>query len=176
MTPLPPGGDAASFDEPIAMLVACHVRMRKQLATLTRLERHLPEHGCDADARVAARAILRYFDSAAVHHHEDEEDSVMPRILARVPEARVLAARLAREHESLGEQWRRLRPLLSGIAAGQRAVLSPRMVLDVAAAYDAHIASEEAEFIPLAYDVLSADELRVIGQEMAGRRGVAIPV
>ena len=173
MTPILPGGDAASFDEPLAMLVACHGRMRKQLATLARLEHHLPEHGCDTDARTAARAILRYFDSAAVHHHEDEEDSVMPRILARVPESRAVAARLAREHEELERQWRRLRPLLSGIAAGQRAVLSPRMVLDVTGAYDAHLASEEAELIPLAADVLTPDELRAIGREMATRRGVA---
>ena len=175
MTPSLQGGDAASFDEPLAMLVACHARMRKQLATLARLERHLPEHGCDADARAAARAILRYFDSAAVHHHEDEEDSVMPRILARVPEARALATRLAREHEELAERWRHLRPALSGIAAGQRAVLSPRTVLDATAAYDAHMALEEAELIPLAADVLSPDELRAIGREMAGRRGVAVP-
>lgn len=176
MTPLPPGGDSASFDEPLAMLVACHARMRKQLATLARLERHLPEHGCDPDSRSAARAILRYFDSAAVHHHEDEEDSLMPRILARVPEARIVAARLAREHEELAEQWRHLRPLLSGIAAGQRAVLSPRMVLDVTGAYEAHLASEEAELIPLAADVLTPDELRAIGREMATRRGVTVAV
>jgi hypothetical protein len=174
MTPLLPGSDVASFDDPLAMLVACHDRMRKQLATLARLERHLPEHGCDNDSRTAARAILRYFDSAAVHHHEDEEDSVMPRILARVPEARTVAARLAREHEDLEGQWRRLRPLLSGIAAGQRAVLPPRMVLEVADAYDAHLKSEEAELIPLAADVLTPDELRAIGREMATRRGVTV--
>ena len=174
MTTILPGGDAASFDEPLAMLVACHARMRKQLATLAKLERHLPEHGCDSDARAAARAILRYFDSAAVHHHEDEEDSLMPRILARVPEARTIASRLAREHEALADQWRPLRPLLSGIAAGQRAVLSPKMVLEVTAAYDAHLAAEEAELIPLAYDVLSPDELREIGREMATRRGVTV--
>jgi hypothetical protein len=124
----------------------------------------------------AARAILRYFDSAAVHHHEDEEDSLMPRILARVPEARTCASRLAREHEELAEQWRPLRPLLSGIAAGQRAVLSPKMVLDVTGAYEAHLASEEAELIPLAADVLTPDELRAIGREMATRRGVTVAV
>ena len=176
MNPSLQGGDAATFDDPLAMLVACHGRMRKQLATLARLEQHLPEHGCDNDSRTAARAILRYFDSAAVHHHEDEEDSVMPRILARVPEARTVAARLAREHEDLEGRWRRLRPLLSGIASGQRAVLSPRMVLDVAGAYDAHLKSEEAELFPLAADVLTPDEFRAIGREMATRRGVTVAV
>jgi len=100
----------------------------------------------------------------------------MPRILARVPEARTVAARLAREHEELEGQWRRLRPLLSGIAAGQRAVLSPRMVREVAGAYDAHLTAEEAELIPLAADVLTPEDLREIGREMATRRGVTVAV
>jgi hemerythrin-like domain-containing protein len=174
MNPSLPGGDAATFDDPLAMLLACHGRMRKQLATLARLERHLPGHGHDADARAAARAILRYFDSAAVHHHEDEELSVMPRLLARVPEARALQTRLARDHGVLAEQWRRLRPLLCGIAAGQRAVLPPKLVIEVTDAYDVHIDFEEAELVPLAQDVLGPDEIAAIGREMAARRGVAV--
>lgn len=170
-----PGADAATFDDPLAMLVACHGRIRKQLATLARLQSHLPEHGHDADARAAARAIMRYFDSAAVHHHEDEEASLLPRLLARVPETRALASRLVAEHRALAESWRRLRPLLSGIASGQRAVLPPKLVFEVTEAYEAHIAIEEAELIPLAQDVLSPDEIAAIGREMAGRRNVAIP-
>jgi hemerythrin-like domain-containing protein len=171
MNPLLPT-DAATFDDPLAMLVACHGRIRKQLATLGRLERHLPEHGHDADARAAARAILRYFDSAAVHHHEDEEASLLPRLVARVPEARALAPRLLAEHRELAERWRTLRPLLSGIAAGQRAVMPPRLVLEITAAYESHIAIVEAELIPLAQDVLPPDEIAAIGREMAQRRGV----
>lgn len=169
-----PGGEAATFDDPLAMLSACHLRIRKQLATLARLERHLPEHGHDDDARAAARAILRYFDTAAVHHHEDEESSLLPRLVGRVPEARVLSERLLREHGELAERWRRLRPLLSGIAAGQRAVLPPKLVHEIATAYHAHIEIEESELIPLARKALSADEIATIGREMAGRRGVAV--
>ena len=172
--PMLPGGDAATFDDPLAMLAACHVRIRKQLATLARLERHLPEHGHDDDARAAARAILRYFDTAAIHHHEDEEASLLPRLLARAPEARVLSERLLREHGELADRWRRLRPLLSGIAAGRRAVLPQKLVHEIAAAYHAHIEIEESELIPLAQEVLSADQGATICREMAGPRGVAI--
>ena len=172
MSTLLPGADAATFDDPLAMLVACHGRIRKQLATLRRLERHLPEHGHDADARAAARAILRYFDSAAVHHHEDEEASLLPRLVARAPKASALSSRLFAEHRELAERWRKLRPLLSGIASGQRAVLPPRLVLDITDAYESHIAVEEADLIPLARDVLPPDEIAAIGQEMARRRGV----
>ena len=101
----PFGGKSASFDDPLAMLSACHERIRRQLDTLSRLERHLPEHGCDTDARVAARAILRYFDAAAPHHHEDEEVDVFPRVVARAPECAALVARLEEEHAALAANW-----------------------------------------------------------------------
>ncbi|HET9339041.1 MAG TPA: hemerythrin domain-containing protein [Casimicrobiaceae bacterium] len=175
MNTLLPGTDAATFDDPLAMLLACHERIRKQLATLARLERHLPGHGHDADARAAARAIMRYFDSAAVHHHEDEEASLLPRVLARAPEAREVSSRLVAEHRELAGRWRKLRPLLSGIASGQRAVLPPRLVHEITRAYESHIAIEEGTLIPLAQDVLPPDEIAAIGREMAARRGVAPP-
>jgi hemerythrin-like domain-containing protein len=170
---LPTAGESATFDDPVEMLLVCHAKLRKQLATLARLERHLPEHGHDADARTAARAILRYFDSAAVHHHEDEEASLLPRVVAHAPDARALSARLRLEHTALAERWRTLRPLLSGIATGQRAVLPPKLVREFAAAYDAHLEIEETLLIPLAQDLLGADEFAAIGREMADRRGVA---
>ncbi len=169
----PFGGAAASFDDPLAMLSACHGRIRRQLDTLARLERHLPEHGCDTDARAAARAIIRYFDLAAPHHHEDEEVDVFPRVVARAPEAADLVARLEDDHRTLAANWRHLRPLLAGIAAGQRAVLPPRLVRDATLAYDAHIETEENELIPLARDVLRVEEIAAIGKAMAARRGVA---
>ena len=71
---------APSFDDPLGMMAACHRRIERQLATLSRLQRHLPENGCDADARAAARGILRYFDAAAPNHHADEEESLFPRL------------------------------------------------------------------------------------------------
>src|SRR5512133_3919118 len=134
------GHTAPSFDDPLGMLRACHRRIEKQLATLDRLQRHLPEHGHDDDARNAARAILRYFDTAAVNHHADEEHSIFPRLaLAAAAEAKALTADLERQHRDLAEQWAHLRPLLVGIAAGQRANLAPRDVTALREAYAQHI-------------------------------------
>jgi hypothetical protein len=45
---------APGFDDPLGMLVACHRRIERELITLGRLQRHLPEHGCDDAARAAA--------------------------------------------------------------------------------------------------------------------------
>jgi hypothetical protein len=64
-----------------------------------------------------------------------------------------------------------LRPLLAGIAAGNRANLSPKQVDDLRAAYAAHIAREESELIPLAARVLDDAAFDAIGLEMATRRG-----
>ena len=73
------GEPAAGFDDPLALIAGCHARIRRQLATMLRLARHLPGHGHDDDARAAARALLRYFDTAGALHHEDEEASLLPR-------------------------------------------------------------------------------------------------
>ena len=163
---------APGFDDPLGMLAACHGRIGRQLATLDRLQRHLPEHGCDVDARAAARGILKYFDTAAPNHHADEEASVFPRLRKAMPgRADALLADLEREHATLALHWRRLRPLLAGIAAGARANLSPKQVADVRAAYAAHIAREEGELIPLAARAFDTPALTAIGNEMAARRG-----
>lgn len=167
------GQTAPSYDDPLGMIRACHRRIERQLATLDRLQRHLPEHGCDDDARAAARAILRYFDTSAVHHHADEEESLFPRLAAAAGhEAQAIAAELERDHEVLAERWARLRPLLVGIASGQRAVLAPKDVTDMREAYDRHIVREETELLPIASAQLGAAALKEIGQEMAARRNV----
>ena len=163
------GHAAPGFDDPVGMLRACHRRMERQLGTLVRLRRHLPENHADGDARHAATAILRYFDTAAVNHHADEEDSLFPRLHASAPDTDPLLAALAGDHMKLAARWARLRPLLAAIAAGSGAHLPVKDVEEFCAAYAAHIACEEAELLPRAA-ALPAAELAAIGAEMAARR------
>ena len=164
---------APSFDDPLGMLHACHRRIERHLGTLIRLQRYLSEHGCDGDARLAARNLLRYFDSAAPNHHADEEASVFPR-LAQLQTAEVeeLLAALANDHEAINSSWRKLRPLIVAIAAGQRANLPPKVVADAAAAYEAHIEQEENDLLPLAERTFDPATIAAIGREMAERRAV----
>jgi hemerythrin-like domain-containing protein len=172
-TDLLSGHAAPSFDDPVGMLSACHRRIEKQLATLDRLQRHLHEHGCDDDARAAARAILRYFDTAAVNHHADEEKSVFPRLVERGGgHARAIVSALEDEHRSLAAQWARLRPLLAGIAAGRRANLVPHDVVMLRETYEHHIALEESELLPMALRLLDDATIKAIGNEMAARRDI----
>jgi pyridoxamine 5'-phosphate oxidase len=169
-TLLPP--PAPSFDDPIGMLVACHVRMRRQLATLERLERHVPEHGADEEARAAAAAILKYFDHAGQNHHADEDCSVLPRVLERAPDLAGVIAGIGTDHAVLEGHWGILRPLLRAIAEGREEGLPPELVRTVCEGYVAHLDHEEAHLFPAALKCLDADALARIGREFAARRGI----
>ena len=74
----------------------------------------------------------------------------------------------------LGRLWRELRPYLAAIAAGMRSVLPPALVRRLCTAYLAHLDMEETKLLPFAAQRLDPTMLATIGQEMAGRRGVAM--
>ncbi len=176
MSLLPGDPPAPSFDHPLEMLRACHGRIRAQCATLRKLHRHLPRHCCDAQARQAAQAILRYFDTAGRHHHGDEEQDLFPALLATSSdEARDLVSRLLHEHEGMEAAWQRLHPLLKEIADGNAATLGEGTVEDFIGAYERHIELENGSLLPLAARLLEPASLEVIGRNMAARRGASFP-
>lgn len=166
-------GDAAAptFDDPLEMLRACHGRIQSQCGTLKKLLAHLPQHGCDTQAQQAARAILRYFDSAGRHHHDDEEKNLFPLLLATSSdEAHTLVARLLGEHQVMDAAWLRLRSDLTGIADDTSARLDAVAVEHFIAVYDRHIALENSQLLPLAEKLLSVTQLETLGKSMAARR------
>ena len=163
---------APGFDDPIGVLRACHRRMERQLATLSRLCRHLPENHADADARTAAAAIMRYFDTAAANHHADEEATLLPRLRGARPDLAGLCSEIERDHVALGERWQRLRPRLAAVAVGRSGFLPLREVEAFRADYAAHIAKEEATLLPRAKEALDEAMLAEIGEEMAARRNL----
>ena len=165
------------FSRPIEALKACHERLQSQCAALRGLVDQIGDPGCDAQAQQAA-GVMRYFDTAARHHHADEEEDLLPRMMAQASMDRGLrltrlVADLAREHHEMDWAWKRLRPVLQEIAAGDRAVLDPRAVNRFAQLYTAHIALEEASVFPLAEMLLSREDFAEIGASMAQRRGGA---
>jgi hemerythrin-like domain-containing protein len=164
---------APGFDDPLGMLYACHRRMERQLASLDRLRRHLAEHHADTEARVAARAILRYFDMAAPNHHDDEEASLFPRLVGAAPEIATATAHLQREHRHLEAHYAKLRPLLAAIATGNGAFLPTKGVAAFCDAYRRHLRREEDDLLAVAAELLDADALAAIGGEMAQRRNTA---
>jgi len=167
------GAAAPGFDRPLAVLAACHGRIAKQCDTLEKLLAHLPAHGADAQAQQAARAVLAYFDTAAVQHHDDEERNLFP-LLERVGASGAcdLVELLTHEHDALALLWRRLRVLLQQIETGATATLDEALARRFISLNRSHLEFENTRVLPLAHQVLGAAEIERLGRAMAARRGV----
>ncbi|MFB9245290.1 pyridoxamine 5'-phosphate oxidase [Massilia antarctica] len=168
---------APGFDQPIAVLKHCHDRIRKQLATLEKLLPHLASHGADDEARQAARAVMKYFDQAAPLHHEDEEQNLVPMLLASASgaDAELLAQlvpAILDEHRQMDGMWQELHEQLSAIADGSAAVLRAHDVQRFAETYRAHMEREESHIAPMAKRLFSAAQMASLGQAMQQRRGI----
>jgi iron-sulfur cluster repair protein YtfE (RIC family) len=177
---------AAGFDEPFAMLAACHDRVRRSLALLQRLEQHLVRLGGADDAAAGAAAdVLRYFDRAAPAHHEDEERHVLPALRASGDGAMAeLADRLHAEHEKMAAAWALVRPGLHALAAPGSAAWPAEPAAQqaefehwrrFAALYAGHLEAEDGLAFPRAAARLAPAAQQAMGREMAERRGVAAP-
>jgi hemerythrin-like domain-containing protein len=165
---------AAGFDAPFEMLAACHERVERSLRLLERIAAHLPVHGADAQAQDAARDVLRYFDVAAPHHHEDEERHVLPALRATGHAA--VAARIVADHGLMAQAWAALRADLQAVCNGDAdAATSPAGVQrwrDFAALYRRHVELEDRAAFPAAQSALDPAAQLAMGDEMAHRRGV----
>lgn len=167
----------AGFDEPFAMLDACHDRVRRSLDLLARLRAYLRDRGCDESARQAARDVLRYFDIAAPLHHEDEELHVFPPLLAMHADVDLanLVRQLQRDHVQMAERWGEARAALQDMAEGQiqAFTLGQEAALDrFVECYAEHLRHEDESIYPAARALLDMQAQQTMGQEMARRRGV----
>jgi hemerythrin-like domain-containing protein len=172
---------ASDFGDPVGLLSDCHRRIERFLNLLITVTEQAQGGALSAEQRDGLEASLRYFREAAPKHTSDEEDSLFPRLRA-VPDRRVQAAldrvqALEADHraalvdhaevERLGHRW-----LTEGrLAAGETREMAARLH-ELQALYGVHIAVEDNEIYPLAREVLPADAVAQIGEEMARRRGL----
>ena len=168
------GDRGADFSRPLAALKTCHDGIREQCAALRALVERMKTAGPDAESRRMAEDIVRYFDTAARFHHEDEEDDLLPRMIVvstmnRGSSLTRLVASIATEHREMERAWTHLRALLQGVAAGEP-YLDHLLVDHYAKLYGVHIAVEEANLYPLAEMLLSRADLTAISANMAQRR------
>lgn len=167
------GAAAPGFDRPLEVLEACHERIIRQCDTLERLLAHLPVERATAPAQQAARAVLAYFDRAAVHHHDDEERNLFPLLeQAGAAGACELVETLTLEHEEQALLWRRLRAQLLAIEAGASATLDAALTGRFIVLNRSHLAFENARVLPLARQALGPAAIERLGRAMAARRGV----
>ncbi|MNV63123.1 hypothetical protein D3C71_1557010 [compost metagenome] len=178
---------AVGFEDPFAMLQACHERVQRTLALLARLRAHVAQHGADDNARQAARDVLRYFDIAAPLHHQDEELHVFPLLMAGASdEVRALVQRLRADHTHMTADWAAARAPLQALVdrmpdgdvgdggGPNPPVFSPddNATLDrFAIRYADHMEAEEGVAYPAALQLLPPESLSAMGREMAARRG-----
>ena len=165
---------APSFDQPLEMLAACHERIEEKLVVLERLTPHLETKGCDGEAQSAAHSVLRYFDTAGVFHHQDEDRDLFPILRTRAaargrPEIAAAVDELEREHETMDGQWLRLRQRLLAITEGEPR-LDPEEVARFAWLYRRHMDRESAALLPFAREALDASDRAALGERMAARR------
>lgn len=160
---------APSFDDPIALLLACHEKVRRFAHLSLRLDAHLTAHGVDSEASTAAGNILRYFDIAAPLHHADEENDLFP-ALRKLGDPALSKAldTLEAEHVKLAELWRAVRPWLESISQ-QGSPVRPATLTDFATRYIAHANQEEATVYP-ATQRLARATLDQLGRHMSQRR------
>jgi hemerythrin-like domain-containing protein len=168
------GEAAPGFDQPLDVLEACHQRIARQCDTLEKLLVHHAVHGSDTQARQAARAILIYFDTAAVQHHDDEERNLFP-LLEQTgpPGACDLVGLLTHEHDELALLWRALRPTLTQIASNHPVRLDESNARRFITLNRSHLDFENTHVLPLARRILGASALQRLGSAMAARRGVS---
>lgn len=171
--------DVADFARPLQMLEVCHGHISRQCETLGSLAGHVREHGCDGQAQQLASNVMRFFDSAARHHHEDEEQDLFPRMIgaAKGQDAErvaFLVNQLKREHREMAQKWLCLRNTLELIANDGNVALDMTDVGRFCSAYRGHIALEEAHMMPLAINLLGAQDLAAIGEAMAVRRAIRL--
>lgn len=168
---------AAGFEAPLEMLAACHDRIRDQCAILSRLRSHVAAQGIDDSARSAARGVIRYFDSAARHHHQDEEQDLFPALLESMAGSdpvciRELTDSLTSEHRDLAHLWDIIRAWLVAIEAGETRPPEAGAIDSFVDLYKRHITHEEQELFPMAARLLGTCELEQVGRSMRLRREV----
>ena len=158
------------FDRPLEALQTCHERIEEQLQTLEALAQRAA-----AGAAEKSAAVLRYFDTSAAYHHQDEDHDLFPLLRARAAalgRTEVAAAidELEREHGTLEKQWRRLREALGALAERPDARLGAEDASRFAWLYRRHMDRETQLVLPFAREALSAGELAALGARMAARR------
>ncbi|WP_428940052.1 hemerythrin domain-containing protein [Fontivita pretiosa] len=170
------------FDQPLGLLSDCHRRIEHFLDTIHQVLRDTAGGALSLAQREALESALRYFETAAPRHTEDEERSLFPLLRARAeePELRSALARLEAletDHVLAGElhaqvrHWCR-RWLDQGPLAQPQVRRLGTLLSRLARLYRQHILIEDHELFPLAQRLLSAPQLERLGREMALRRGL----
>lgn len=175
MTPV--SVSSLDFTRPLELMRTSHSRIRRQCDALRHLVARIKKQGCDSAARATSATVVQKLDVATFHHKEDEEQDLLPRMVASATKGRGssltnMVAEITSEHRVLHRAWVELRAELQEFSAGDRDSLNSLAVDRFVKLYRTHILMEEAAVYPLAEMLLSNEDLVAIGAHMAHRRGI----
>lgn len=163
---------APSFDDPLGMLEACHERILRHCDLLGHVARAVMAGPLDEQVRTAAAAVLRYFSTAGLDHHADEERDLFPLLTERAPALDRLILRLREEHRAMNARWAALEPCLRA----PDTIADPATFHTDAEAfrrlYRAHVELENTQLLPRVRMLLTTPECAALGRAMARRRTV----
>lgn len=167
------------FTRPLELLRVSHARIRRQCDALRRLVANIKKQGCDGATRETSAQVIKRLDVVTYHHKEDEEQDLLPRMVASATKGRGssltnMVADITTEHRLLHRAWIDLRAQLLALAAGDCDTLDPMAVDRFVKLFRTHILMEEAAVYPLAEILLSHEDLAAIGEQMAHRRGIKL--
>lgn len=154
----------------------CHARIISQLMKFCSLPSLVDQ---PAAARMLALETLRFFRTAVLQHHAEEERELFPAVLAQATPGREregvqsLVERLTQEHRLLELRWSQMEPTLTNIAQGETFDLDAALVETLVLDYGAHAAFEEAEFLPLCQTILSRRKKSLTLSDLSHQRAWA---
>jgi hemerythrin-like domain-containing protein len=173
----------ADFAQPLDLLSDCHRRIEHFLDVLAKVVSRTRGATPDAEHRRAIETALTYFEQAAPKHNADEEESLFPRLREagktdpRVSEVMAKVDALEADHQAADAALAEVRAwfqrwLEIGTLAPAQVHRLDRLLSSLKQLYSRHIATEDNEVFRLAAQVLDAQDLQAVGQEMAQRRGL----
>lgn len=119
-------------------------------------------------APARASALARYWMNVMAlleHHHETEDDSILPVLLDRVPSAAGPVAELEREHVELQRLLNESAPLFADFGAGRGGLAAAvECVREMERIVGAHLDAEERAVVPLFADCFSRAEWSALEQ------------
>ena len=121
--------------------------------------------------------MLKMFHDRLLAHHDDEERDLFPAVLQaaqpgeEAARAHAMVDQLVREHREIAQVWKQLEPAVQAVANGYLPRLDAALLQELVSRFNAHVRTEEEEFLPFAQQVLArqAEDMAMLGTALHQR-------
>ncbi len=170
--------DNPGFERPLSLLRSCHQKIMHFSSSLYKLTQMLPESGWTPSLESSADQIRHYFNVAGPEHHKDEEEHLFPAIIALDPQCKKAQTReliqlintMIKEHVESDVLWEQLDTLL--LERTDDYTTLKQLAGQFAQDMQQHAEIENEQIFPFAEEHISKQQFRLMGQDIAQRRGV----